>query len=97
MTRDRLTQAPAELVIWGSTAALGMVAGTGAAFALWSQLHRSPDMGIVIAAVIALAAGLGLIAFAIGNVTARLFLLILAATMAVAFFVGAGTFATLIT
>ncbi len=94
--RDRTSQTPTELVIWGSTAALGIVVGTGAAFALWTELHRSPDMGIVAAAVTALAVGLGLIGLAIGNVTARLFLVVLAAALAVAFFVGAGTFATLV-
>jgi multisubunit Na+/H+ antiporter MnhB subunit len=96
MMSDRPAQAPAELVIWGSTAALGIVTGTGAAFALWAQLHRSPDIGIVVAAVLALAVGLGLIGLAISNTTARLFLVVVAAALAVAFFAGAGTFATLI-
>lgn len=96
MMRNRPARIPAELVIWGSTAALGIVTGAGAAFALWSQLHRSPDVGIVVAAVMALALGLGLIGLAISNATARLFLVVVAASLALAFFLGAGAFATLI-
>jgi len=95
MMPDRSAQAPAEIVIWGSTAALGIVTGTGAAYALWTQLHRSPDMGIVVSAVCALALGLGLLGFAMSSSRARLFLVVVAAALALAYFAGAGTFATL--
>lgn len=97
MIRDRSAQAPAEIIIWGSTAALGIVTGTGAAYALWSQLHRSPDVGIVVSAILALAMGLGLLGFAMSNSRARLFLVVVAAVLALAYFAGAGTFATLTT
>jgi hypothetical protein len=95
MLGDRQAQVPAELVIWGSTAALGLVSGIGAAFVLWNMLHRSPAQGIADAAVTAIAVGLGLIGFASSNLTARLFLLIVSATALLAFFAGAGAFAAL--
>jgi len=82
-------------VIWGSTAALALLSGTGIAFVLWRTLHRSPDTGLAAGAVVAIALGLALIGFAFNNARARFFLTVAAAAMAIAFFAGAGVFATI--
>jgi hypothetical protein len=85
----------AELVIRGTIVALAILTGVGIAFALWSALHSSPATVAVAAAVAAFTLGLGLISLALPNRTVRLFVLLVAASMAVAFFAGAGAFAAL--
>jgi|SRR5579863_2553881 len=96
MLGDRPAQVPADLVILGSTAALGLVSGIGAAFVLWSMLHHSPAQGIAAAAVAALTVGCGLIGFSISNIPARLFMLVAAATTLAVFFLAPDLFASLV-
>jgi hypothetical protein len=85
----------AELVIRGTMIALAILSGVGIAFALWSALHASPATTAVTGAIAALTLGLGLISLALPNRTARLFVVLMAASMAVAFFAGSGAFAAL--
>ncbi len=93
--QERQAQQSAELVIRGTIVALAILTGIGVAFALWSVLHASPATLAVTAAVGALTLGLGLISLAVPSRTARLFLMLMAASMAVAFFAGSGAFAAL--
>jgi hypothetical protein len=96
MMNERHALMPAQLVIGASTTLLGAVLGAGAAFGLWSQLHHTGAPGVLAVAVVALAGGLLLVGLAAGSLTVRLFLLVAALTLALAFFSGAGLFATLI-
>jgi hypothetical protein len=89
------SQQSADLVIRGTIVALAILTGVGIAFALWSALHASPATFAVTGAVAALTLGLGLISLALPSRTARLFLVLMAASMAVAFFAGSGAFAAL--
>ncbi len=75
--------------------ALALLTGVGVAFALWSVLHASPATMAVTGSVAALTLGLGLISLALPNRTARLFIVVMAASMAVAFFAGSGAFAAI--
>ncbi len=75
--------------------ALALLVGVGVAFALWSVLHASPATMAVTGSVAALTLGLGLISLALPSRTARLFFVVMAASMAVAFFAGSGAFAAL--
>jgi hypothetical protein len=93
--QERHAQHSAELVIRGTSAALAILTGTGAAFGLWSLLHSSTATLAATGAVVALALGLGLISLAVENRTVRLFVVLMAASMAVAFFAGSGAFAAL--
>ena len=95
MMGERPAQDSADFVIWGSTAALSLISGIGAAFALWNMLHRSNAPDVASAAVAALGVGLGLIGFAVPKPVARLFLLGLAVTTLAAYFLGAEAFAAL--
>ena len=93
--QERQEQHSAELIIRGTIVALALLTGIGVAFALWSALHASPATLAVTASVTALTLGLGLISLALPSRTARLFLVLMAASMAVAFFAGSGAFAAL--
>jgi hypothetical protein len=84
-----------EAVIWGSASLLGVLAGVGLAFGLWSQLHGSSEPALLTAAVASLSAGLGLIAVALENIPARLFLVALAMALPIAFFGGGPAFAAI--
>jgi cellobiose-specific phosphotransferase system component IIC len=88
-------QRSADLVIRGTIAALAILSGVGVAYALWSALHASPATVAVVGAVAALTLGLVLVSLALPSRTARLFLVLMAASMAVAFFAGSGAFAAL--
>jgi hypothetical protein len=93
--QERHAQHTAELVIRGTSAALAILTGTGAAFGLWNALHGSPATLAAAAAVVALALGLGLVSLAVENRTVRIFVVLMAASMAIAFFAGSGAFAAL--
>lgn len=96
MMGERPAHVPADLVIWGSTAALALIAGIGAAFALFSLFHRSAAEGLAAAAVVALSLGMALIGLTLRPAVGRLFVVLLAATTLVAFFAGSGAFASLV-
>lgn len=93
--QERQAQHSAEIVIRGTIVALALLTGTGVAFALWSVLHASPATMAVAGSIAALTLGLGLISLALPSRTARLFIVVMAASMAVAFFAGSGAFAAL--
>jgi hypothetical protein len=95
MMGDRPVLRPTEAVIWGTTGALGVLTGVGAAFLLWGQLHLTAERGLLTAALAALTAGLALIGWAAPGVTARVFLIAAALSLLVAFFVGGSLFSTL--
>lgn len=95
MMKERSAQLPAELVIAISTSLLGILAGIGAAYGLWSQLHRTAAPDVLTAAVAALAVGMALLAAGLQNLSTRLFLLAAACSLAVAFYAGSGAFAHL--
>ncbi|MBV8638164.1 MAG: hypothetical protein JO322_08755 [Candidatus Eremiobacteraeota bacterium] len=96
MMGSRPVREPAELVIWSASALLGLVVGIGTAFILWSQLHRGADQVVLDGAIIAIATGLSLVAVAVDNVIARLFIWAACAAMVIAFFAGATMFASLV-
>lgn len=93
--QERQAQQSAEIVIRGTIVALALLTGVGVAFALWSVLHASPATMAVTGSIAALTLGLGLISLALPSRTVRLFLVVMAASMAVAFFAGSGAFAAL--
>jgi hypothetical protein len=95
MMKERPAQVPAEIVIGTSTALLGMIVGVGTAFGLWSQLHHTSAPGVLTAAVVALATGLLLIGIAVQHLNSRLFMIVAACSLALAFFGGSGAFSTL--
>ena len=86
---------PAEAIIFGTTALLAVVIAVGTAFVLWSQLHHTSERAILTAAVSSLGAGMGCLAFAIQKPVGRLFLLVFASTLVLAFFLGGPIFSTL--
>jgi uncharacterized membrane protein YccC len=86
---------PTEVVIWSSASLLGILVGVAAAFGLWSGLRRTSDPQLLTLAVVSLSAGFGLVGSALRSLPARLFLLALAAALAVAFFMGGSAFAGL--
>lgn len=95
MMKERLAQRPAEVVIGVSTALLAAVLGIGVAYGLWSQLHQTNVPAVLTAAVVALASGMIMIGFAIRNLSTRLFLVVAACSLALAFFAGPAAFSTL--
>lgn len=95
MSPERQRLEPSDLVIWGSATLLGVVSGIGAAFVLWGQLHQTAEPDMLSLAVVSLTVGLSLVAFALQARTGRLFLWALAVSLAVAFFVGSGSFGSI--
>lgn len=95
MMREHPGREPSTLVIWTAATMLGILAGVGAAFYLWSQLAHTAEPAILSFAVATMAIGLGLLAFALRGFAGRLFLWALAVSMMLAFFVGAGTFSSI--
>jgi hypothetical protein len=96
MMKERTAQMPAELVIATSLTLLGILAGVGAAFILWSQLHHTAAPSVLTASVVTLAIGMVLVAVAAQRFATRLFLLAAACSLAIAFFAGAGAFSHLV-
>ena len=86
---------PSTIVIWSAAALLGILAGLGAAFYLWTQAQHSSEPSTLSFAVAIVAVGLGLVAFALRQFTGRLFLWGMAAALMLAFFVGSGPFSAL--
>jgi len=93
MLEREQTTAPADVIIWTSTAALAILTGVGAAFLLWRALHESPASNVAAAAVGALAVGFALVGVSLGRSVGRAFMLIMAVALAVAFFTGGPAFA----
>jgi len=96
MMKEHPAAVPAEIVIGVSTALLAVVAGTGAAFGLWLQLHHTAAPGVLTASVVALGVGLALVGLALQRSSARLFLVVAGVALVAAFFSAPGAFASLI-
>jgi hypothetical protein len=96
MMGEQPAREPADLIIFGTTALLAIVVGIGIAFALWSEMHWTAARAVLTAAVGALAAGTGCLGFAFEKPVVRLFLLVFASTLLLAFFFGGPIFRTLI-
>ena len=94
MIRDQGRE-PSTLVIWSAATLLGILVGIGAAFVLWGQLQHTAEPAILSFAVVVVAVGMSLLAFALRAFTGRLFLWGMAAAMVLAFFVGSGPFSAL--
>jgi hypothetical protein len=95
MMREHPVQSSTQVIIGASTVLLGMIMGVGTAFGLWSQLHHTAEPAMLTAAVVALATGLALVGIAVQNTATRLFLVVAAGSLALAFFSGGGAFASL--
>lgn len=95
MMGEQPAREPADLIIFGTTALLAVVVGIGVAFGLWSALHHTSQRAVLTAAVTAISAGAGCLGFAIEKLIGRLFLLVFAATLVLAFFLGGPIFGTL--
>ena len=95
MMGEQPAKAPADAIIFAATALLGIVVGVGVAFSLWTELHRTSEHAVLSAAVSAFSVGMGCIAFAVAKPAARLFLLVFAVTLVMAFFLGGGVFSTI--
>ncbi len=86
---------PADAIIFAATALLAIVVATGVAFTLWSELHRTSEHAVLTAAVSSFSVGTGCLAFASTKPAGRLFLLVFAVTLVMAFFLGSGIFSTI--
>ena len=92
---DRSLREPNEVVIWTATSLLAVVVGLGGAFFLWLTLHRSDRPFVVQGAVLSLSLGLVLIGLGSQRFLTRVFLVLLAVALALAYALGGSEFARL--
>lgn len=92
---ERFVPEPSEVVIWGASSLLSLVVGLGVAFFLWMALHRSGQPVVADSAVVSLGVGLALIGLSAERPLPRLFFVLLAAMMVVAYALGGPEFARL--
>ena len=85
-----------ELVLWLGTALLAACLGTAGSFALWTQLHRTQDGAMLMAAIVVLGFGAGLIGLAVPGRLVRTFLLVFAAVFVTGFFAASPVLAHLV-
>lgn len=83
---ERPEQGMNELVLWVGTALLAACLATASSFALWMQLHRTKEGAVLMAAIVVMAFGAGLVGLAVSSRLARTFLLVFAAAFALGFF-----------
>jgi uncharacterized membrane protein YgdD (TMEM256/DUF423 family) len=95
MIKPRSAQEPVEIVILTASTLLGALCGAAAAFLLWSQTRHVADPGMLTAAALALATGVGLVSLTVERRSVQLCLAAAAVTLAIAFFSGGAVFATL--
>jgi uncharacterized membrane protein len=95
MMPERSLKEPNEVVIWGATSLLAILVGLGSAFFLWLSLQRSDRPFVAQGAVLSLSLGLVLIGLGVQRPLTRIFLVLLAATLAVAYALGGPAFAHL--
>jgi len=93
---ERPAREPAEIVIWGASSLLAVLLGVGCAFMLWSQLHETARVGLLMASVGAVGAGLALIGVSSSNARIRVMLFLFAAALELAFFTGGTAFAHIV-
>lgn len=96
MTPGRSLNEPNEVVIWTAASLLAVLLGLGSAFFLWLTLHRIDRPSVAQAAVLSLSLGLVLIGLGVRRPLTRLFLVLLAVALAVAYALGAPAFAHLV-
>lgn len=95
MLPERSLKEPSELVIWAATGLLAVLAGLGSAFFLWYVLHDTQAPRATQGAVLSLSLGLVLIGLGLRRPLTRVFLVLLAASLAVAFALGGPEFSRL--
>jgi hypothetical protein len=92
---QRTAREPAEVVIWGASALLSILLGTGCAYILWGQLHETARQGLLMSAVAIIGAGIVLIGLSSASVRIRVVAGLFAASLVFAFFSGGVAFAHL--
>ena len=95
MMPDRSLREPNEVVIWTATSLLAVVVGLGTAFFLWLSLHRTDRPFVAQGAVVSLSLGLVLIGLGSRRFLARIFFVLLAVALALAYALGGTEFARL--
>jgi hypothetical protein len=95
MMPDRSLREPNEVVIWTATSLLAVVVGLGTAFFLWLSLHRTDRPFVAQGAVVSLSIGLVLIGLGSQRFLARIFFVLLAVALALAYALGGTEFARL--
>lgn len=85
-----------ELVLWLGTALLAACLAVAGSFALWTQLHRTQAGSVLMAAIVVLGFGAGLIGLAVPGRLARTFLLVFAAVFEAGFFAASPVLAHLV-
>jgi hypothetical protein len=95
MMPDRSLGEPNDVIIWGASALLALVLGIGIAFFLWFALHRVDQAFVAQSAVGSLSLGLVLIGVGAERPTARVFFVLLAATLVLGYALGGPEFARL--
>lgn len=95
MTPDRSLREPNEVVIWGATSLLSILLGLGTAFFLWFTLHRADRPIVAQGAVVSLSLGLVLIGMGVERPLTRIFFVLLAAALALAYALGGPEFTRL--
>lgn len=93
---ERSLTEPSDLVIWIASALLSLVAGLGAAFFLWSVLHRTGEHAIAQTAVVSVGVGIALIGLSTDRSPGRLFFVLFAAVMIGGYVLGGTEFARLV-
>ncbi len=92
---ERSLREPNELVIWTATSLLAVVVGLGTAFFLWLSLHSTYRPMVAQGAVLSLSLGLVLIGLGSQRLLMRIFFVLLAVALAVAYALGGPEFARL--
>lgn len=95
MLPERSLKEPSELVIWAATSLLAVLTGLGSAFFLWYALHDTRAPRVMQGAVLSLSLGLVLIGLGLQRPLTRVFLVLLAASLALAFALGGPAFSRL--
>lgn len=92
---ERSLREPNEVVIWTATSLLALVVGLGTAFFLWLCLHHTDRPMVAQGAVLLLSLGLVLIGLGSQRLLLRIFFVLLAVALAVAYALGGPEFARL--
>jgi hypothetical protein len=95
MMPDRSLREPNEVVIWTATSLLAVVVGPGGAFFLWLSLHRTDRPFVAQGAVVSLSLGLVFIGLGSQRFLVRIFFVLLAVALALAYALGGTEFARL--
>lgn len=96
MMPGRSLREPNEVVIWAATSLLALVVGLGAAYFLWYSLRNAQATIVVQGAVVSLSLGLVLVGLGVQRPLTRVFFVVLAASLALAFALGGPEFARLV-